>query len=278
MVHGGALDVAAVREELLVELDVEDGVGPSLPARDGGAVETGGQQLQRQRALQEVVPAQVNLERVDQALALRLDRGQEPGACRLGGEQPAKERTGPVPQAQTQGVWPPAGTAAVGRVSLDPVEDQAFLVARGDAVHPAEVVEVEEPEQRGLRVPTGRVPDREGAPDRRELTRPEPRSAAVGEKRRGRLAGPLEPATGPPIPPEAPGPPPRATHHVEEGLPGAEVGDRGHVPSQRAHPGGAVWAPAAWRIKRAAPILPDRCGLDSCRRGAWRSPSFRSWA
>ena len=65
----------------------------------------------------------------------------------------------------------------------------------------------------------------------------------------------------------------RATDHVEDGLPGTEVSDCGRVPSQRAHPGGAVWAPAAWRIKRAAPILPARCELDSCRRGAWRSPS-----
>ncbi len=270
--------MAAVREELLVELDVEDRVRSPLPAGDGGPPEAGGQQLQRQRALQEVVPAQVDLERVGQALGLRLDRGQEPGARRLGGEQPAEERAGPVPQAQAQGVGPPAGTAPAGWVSLDPVEDQAFLVARGDAVHPAEVVEVEEPEQRGLRVPTGRVPDRERAPDRREVTRREPRSAVVGEERRDRPAGPLEPATGPPIPPEAAGPPPRATDHVEDGLPGTEVSDCGRVPSQRAHPGGAVWAPAAWRIKRAAPILPARCELDSCRRGAWRSPSSPCWA
>ena len=278
MVHGGALDVAAVREELLVELDVEHRVGPPLPAGDGGAPEAGGQQLQRQRALQEVVPAQVDLERVGQALGLRLDRGEKPGACRLGGEQAAEERTSPVPQAETQRVGPPAGAAPGGWTAPDPVEDQAFLVVRGDPVHPAEVVEVEEPEQRSLRVPTGRVPDRESAPDRREVARREPRSAVVGKERRDRPAGPLEPATRPPIPPEAAGPPPRATDHVEDGLPGAEVSDCGRVPSQRAHPGGAVWAPAAWRIKRAAPILPARCELDSCRRGAWRSPSFPCWA
>jgi hypothetical protein len=78
LVHRRALDVPAVEKELLAQLLLEHAVGAPLPAFGARAAQAGRHELQRNRALEQVIAAQVVLERVAEACGLCLDRSQEP--------------------------------------------------------------------------------------------------------------------------------------------------------------------------------------------------------
>ena len=211
--------MAAVEQELLGELDVEHPVREVLPARTRGPAHARGEELERDRALEQVVAAQVVLERVREALGLRLERSQDASAL-LGEPLPIEEGARPVPQPQAQGIGTPARAGAARPVALDPVEDEPTLLGVGQRLEPAEVVEIEEPQQRRIGVPVGRVADHVGAADSGQVSRLESGSARVSEQRdrgRGRTTpGRVRRSGVAPVEPRALA---RPVHQVERGLP-----------------------------------------------------------